>query len=407
MKRLTKDILGVYFDIPTLAKKILPIVVLEHLVAAFCLNVSVYFKKVNGFGFEQIGLSISLYYWGCLLGALIGGMVTLQSRTNKISGFGMVAMSVCFYCLFFSSSRQLINLSMFSLGCIGTIVATSNITSLIRTALGREKVKLKVISLELILFNLSFSFVTYILLDLDAIHIVKFIEILMVLLVFFGLWTLTFHNESIFNPPQSKSSWNINFFPQHKQEFLVLMGMVFCFGLIFSMVKVIFTPTLVDRFGDNMVSVAVASVNPWMMFFIQPLIINRIKNTNSIWYLGLGGFTVGLSYFVFGVVNSFLFTVIALVVLTFGEMMFSPLSKHLSVQLYNEGQEGIASGAWRAVFLGSGVIGPELSGYVAEYYGEHFVWECCALLGVACFVFSVFSRKMKLKNLTGKVALEL
>ncbi|MGQ3888457.1 MFS transporter [Legionella sp. CNM-1927-20] len=404
MIKIVKNIIDIYLGVPSLTKRLLPVVITEHLVISFCLNISVYFKKVDHYHYSQIGQFISNYYWGCLLGALVGGTLTLYYRTTKISGLCLIALSGCLYSLFSSSSPGMINLAMFCLGGIGTIAATSNITSLIRSARGNNNYILKIISLELILFNLSFSFITFILLDLNIEYLTNFIESLIILLVISGLWAFTF-NHAIFRNSKSKRAQNFVFLPEYKLEFFILVIMILCFGLIFSMVKVIFTPTLIDRFGSNLLSVTAASINPWIIFCIQPLIIERVKKTNSTWFLGLGGLLVGLSYFLFGIATSFVLTTLSLILLTFGEMLFSPLSKHFAVQLYDEGQEGVASGLWKAVFLGSGVLGPKLSGYVAEYYSNYIVWKCCALLGMICFILSLFLRKERLKTSHNRVIL--
>lgn len=291
MRNLFKNISNLYLDVPKLTKSLFPIIILEHLVTAFCLNISVFFKKVSYFQYEKIGEFISIYYWGCLIGALIGGALTLHYRTTKISGGGLIFLGACLLGLINPINQWLIGLSLF-------------------------------------------------------------------------------------------------------------------FGLIFSMVKVVFVPTLIERFGSNMMSAVAASINPWVIFLIQPLIIGYIKNSNSTLFLGFGGLIVGLSYFMFGMVNSFLFTALILILLTFGEMMFGPLSKHFNVQLYKPGQEGMAAGVWRAVFLGSGAIGPVLSGYMAEYYGTHVVWECCGLLGLLCFIFSFYLRKIQIKMPYNKLVLD-
>lgn len=384
---MNKKIYNIYLGIPKLTKKFLPIVFLEHIVIAFCLNIAIYFKRIVHLNYEVIGQLISFYYFGCLIGAVIGGALTLRFSTIKVSGIGLMCVGFNFYCLFKLINPCHIKLSIFLLGLIGTVVATSNITSLIRTV-QEENTKLKVISLELILFNLAFSLANFILLDLSTNKIILFINYFSYILFFAGFLLLILFKNPIFIPTQKENYRPKFFFPTRKQEFLILISMVFCFGLIFSMVKVIFAPTLIERFGSNSISAIIASINPWIIFFIQPFIVNRIKKTNSTWFLGYGGLIVGLSYFTFGIVNSFILTIFVLILLTLGEMMFSPLSKHLNVEFYGQGKEGVAFGIWRAVFLGSGILGPKISGFVSEYYGLKIVWEFCSLLGLICFIFS-------------------
>ena len=406
MKKIINKVSNIYWGVPSLTKTILPIVIIEHIVAAFCLNISAYFKKVDHMHFDLIGQFISTYYWGCLFGALIGGTLSLKYRTTKVSGIGLLCLGLSFFSLFNSVNPWLLSLSMLLLGLVGTMTATCNIASLVRSVKDCEKAKLKIISLELILFNLSYSFTAFILIDLTPAHIIIFIKSTICALFVLGLWSFAFCKNSLFEPTELEVSKTALFLPRRKKEFFVLMGMILCFGLIFSMIKVVFAPTLIDRFGSNMISVTAASINPWVMFFIQPLIVHRIKAKNSTWFLGFGGLIVGLGYFTFGFVNSFFLTAIVLMLLTFGEMMFAPLSKHFNIQLYGKGQDGVASGIWRAVFLGSGTIGPEVSGYLANKYGSFAVWDMCAILGVTCFIFSLFLRKMWLRNSYNRVVLE-
>lgn len=186
-----KKILNLYLGVPKLTKMLLPIVLLEHIVIAFCLNISAYFKKIDYFKYDIIGQFISTYYFGCLLGALIGGVLTLRFSTTKISGIGMIFVGADLYYLFGSLNQRLIGLLMFLLGLIGTIIATGNITSLIRTV-KEESVKLKVISLELILFNLAFSLVSFILLDLSSKEIFQFMKYFPFILFSAGILALIF-----------------------------------------------------------------------------------------------------------------------------------------------------------------------------------------------------------------------
>ncbi|QDP73750.1 MFS transporter (plasmid) [Legionella israelensis] len=376
------------------------------MVTSLCLNIPAYFKKASHLHYDLIGQFISIYYCGCLVGALAGGCLTLYFRTTMVSGIGLIFLSGSLFCLFNTTSYWIIFSSMLLLGSIGTAVATSNIASLLKSVKEREKVKLKVISIDLILFNISFSFATYVLLDLDTEQVTFIICTICTLLIFASIWLLTIFQNYLFDPIKEKIRGAFSL-PDHKIEFTLLISMVFCFGLIFSMVKVIFTPTLIDRFGSNIISVTIASINPWVVFIFQPLIVDRVRNSNSTWFLGFGGFIVGISYFLFGNVTSFTVTAISLLLLTFGEMMFAPLSKHFNIQLYRKGEEGVASGIWKAVFLGSGAIGSGVSGYFAESYGSYIVWEICGLLGMTCFIFSFFLRKMQRRDIYDRVVLDI
>lgn len=395
MKNIANYIGDMYWGVPRLTKKLLPLVIAEHLVASFCLNVSAFFKQIDHLQYGSIGQFISIYYWGCFVGAILGGTLTMYLRTTKVTGLGLIILSGCLYTLLYSTNSWLIGLAMLGLGVVGTSVATSNFTSLVRSAKQNEQIRLKIISLELVLFNLSYSLVTFVLLDLSRDNIYMVLKAFILVMPVLGLYSFFVFKDEILGRPNLKIQGIKRFIPESKMEFLALMSMLLCFGLIYSMVKVVFNPTLIDRFGTNLLSVTAASINPWALFIFQPILIERIKNSNSVMFLGAGGLIVGMSYFAFGIIDSFAVTVGVLVMLTLGEILFSPLSKHFLIKLYKDGQEGVASGMWRTVFLGSGVIGSEMSGYVAQHSGALMVWEFCALSGLSCFAISLILRKMK------------
>jgi MFS family permease len=171
--------------------------------------------------------------------------------------------------------------------------------------------------------------------------------------------------------------------PKNYRVLLGILLSVIIVGLIFSMIKVVYAPTIENRFGDNGVSVLVASINPWIIFLLQPFLVNRLKNKDNVVVMGFGAFIIGLGYFLFGFSSSFWMTVFSLVFLTFGEMMYSPISKSIVISLFDHGREGFALGLWRAVFLGSGFVGPVFSGWIAQKYGNMLVWEFCGIFGIS------------------------
>lgn len=392
MKKATNRVLDIYFGIPALTKKLLPSVLLGHIVIALCLNIPAYFKRGALHNYDIIGQYMSSYYWGCLVGAILGGCLTLYFRSTKISGWGLVVLSGTLLVLFSVENYWEILLSMLALGFFGTIVVISNITSLLKTVSSNEPQRLKIICMDLILFNLCFSFATYILLALRIDLLIDFIYMTASFLLLSGFYLIVRFNENVFEPVNEKRSEQGMSLPEKTMQFVLVLAMIICFGLIFSMVKVIFTPTILERFGSNMVSVTMASINPWVFFIFQPLVVDRIRNSNSAWFLGLGVFIVGGSYFMFGNVNSFLLSALSLVLLTFGEMMFSPLSKHMIINLFGAGREGFGASVWKVAFWGSGVLGSAMSGYFSHNYGAQIIWEISGLLGIFCLILSYILR---------------
>lgn len=381
-----KKTINRYIDFPKVTKKLFPIIFLEHLLTVFVLNIPAYFKIVGLLNYHIIGELISSYYFGCLLGAIFGAFLSLNFHLKNITSIGMIAAGFDFYLLFNTTDNYLILIYIFLIGILGTIVITSNFALLIRSVKD-QKVKLQLIGIDLILFNIAFSLVNFIIMDMKPLNTIFVIHYFPFVIMLTGFLFLLFYRKQT-SICKTKKFTLRKFFPTQKYEFVILMMMVCCFGLIFSMVKVVFAPVLLDRYGSNAISATLASVNPWIIFLFQPQILNCMRNSNSKLCLGLGCFIVGFSYFLFGITSSSILAVSSLVLLTIGEMLFGPLSKHLNMQLYGAGKEGVAAGMWKASFLSGGILGPKLSGYLAVNHGVDKVWMTCGLIGVISFLLS-------------------
>ena len=68
--------------------------------------------------------------------------------------------------------------------------------------------------------------------------------------------------------------------------------------------------------------------------------------------------------------------------MTLGEMLFAPLSEITVISMFEDGREGFAISLWKVVYLGGGFIGPVLSGWLSEQYGDYLVWEFCGIFGL-------------------------
>jgi predicted MFS family arabinose efflux permease len=385
IKSAIKEFLGNYISIPLLAWLILPLILMDTFVSSLCLNISVYFTKVRHFEPFLIGEAVSLYYAGSFIGSLIGGALTLKFSSLRIASISSIFLGIGFLFLLNTKDVLDLNIMMLCIGLLTNLLSTSNLSSFIRTAKNDHSMKLKLVNLELAIFNLNFSISAYVLISLGIEQIDYVLIFTSICLCLLGIFAYCIKGIVIFSPPQVFNKERLC----RPQNYRVLFGIllsVIIVGLIFSMIKVVYAPTIENRFGDNGVSVLVASINPWIIFLLQPFLVNRLKNKDNIVVMGFGAFIIGLGYLLFGFSSSFWMTVFSLVFLTFGEMIYSPISKSIVISLFDHGREGFALGLWRGVFLGSGFVGPVFSGWIAQKYGNMLVWEFCGIFGISCLL---------------------
>lgn len=377
-----KSYLGNYISIPTLAWLILPLILMDTFVSSLCLNISVYFTKVKHFEQFFIGEAISLYYVGSFIGAWLGGTLSLKYSSLKIASLSSIFLGLGLLFLIKTGGSTELKIIILLIGVLTNFLSTNNLASFVRTAGTDNEMKLKLVNLDLAVFNLSFSLSAYVFIYLGVEKIQSVLIFTSMLLCILGLYAYSIRNIEIFSSPKISCKDKLC----RPKNYKILIGILLTVGivgLIFSMVKVIYAPTIEKRFGDNSVSVLIASINPWLIFLIQPLLVNYIKRTNNIVIMSLGSFIIGLGYFLFGYSVTLGMTIFSLFFLTLGEILYSPLSKSIIIALFEHGREGFALGLWRGVFLGSGFLGPIISGWVAQSYGDMYVWNICGTLGLS------------------------
>lgn len=385
-----------YFGIPRLAWFIFPLIVLDNLAAAIILNVPLYFEKFNNIHQFETGKIISLYYVGSLIGSFSGGYLTLRKSSIVISSFAMVFYGSLLFLFASISSPSMFELVAIFIGLFGAVTSTSNLSSFVRTS--GNKSGITQINLEMVIFNACISVGAYILLTFSIANVVMFLKSLSIAIGLSGLYILMLRKNKTFMPIDDlKTTTDMR--PVRFKPAIPLFITVFIVGLIFSMIKVVYTPTVEARFGGTGEGALVASLNPWILLLIQPHLVAWFKGRYDYNFLvmGIGGFLVGLGYFFFGISTGFLSSAMSITILTFGEVIYAPISKNIATTSFGKGKDGFVLGLWRAIFLGSGFIGPIISGWLCQNYGDLIVWELCALLGFLCFVVAVILRTNRLE----------
>lgn len=400
-KRFFSEFIGNYINIPKLAWFIIPLILLDTFTTSICLNISLYVEKLYGLKEFAVGEVISSYYVGAFLGSMAGGALSVKYSTAIISSVGFLLLSIMFYIIGHNGTPSTLSLSMAVIGLVGNVVSISNVASFIKTANQNTVTRMRLINLELVLFNMSFSLGAAFLIELNKLELVYAMKIISMVFIVCSLYLWNIRNKDMFLPAQSKNREPLCA-PKSISKFFLLLSSVFFVGLIFSMIKVVYTPTIAHRFGDNSLAVLVASVNPWVIIFVQPYLVNKIRNKENAILMGFGGLIIGAGYFLFGISSSFVAAVVILAVLTLGEILYSPLSKGIAMSCFDKRREGFAIGVWRSVFMGAGFLGPLLSGWVAQKYSDALVWDFCLALGILCFVTSIILNNFKLNVIVEK-----
>jgi MFS family permease len=123
------------------------------------------------------------------------------------------------------------------------------------------------------------------------------------------------------------------------------------------------------------------SINALMVVFFQFWISRRIAPYPAIRMVALGAALYGVGFFLFGVTNTYLAFILAVVILTIGEMVSAPTSQALAARFSPEDMRGRYMAVFGLSWALPSTFVPLVSGYVMDNYNPNWVWYICGALG--------------------------
>lgn len=133
------------------------------------------------------------------------------------------------------------------------------------------------------------------------------------------------------------------------------------------------------------------TLNGTLIVLGQPLIrpiIKRIEN-NIKQQLVIGIVIMMISYLVVAFAQQFSMFVVAMAILTIGEMFVWPAVPTLANQLAPKGREGFYQGIVNSVATGGRMIGPLMGGLMVDFYGMQALFILVTVLLVAAIIASL------------------
>jgi len=143
------------------------------------------------------------------------------------------------------------------------------------------------------------------------------------------------------------------------------------------------------------------TTNGLLIVLGQPLIHPIIKRIGEYYkgqiFIGVAIFIV--SFFVVSFAHTFKMFLIAIIILTFGEMFVFPIVPTIASKLAPKGRDGFYQGLINSFSATGKMIGPFLGGVLADQYGMKITfYVLIAILVVALIPYTMYDRPMKQKN---------
>jgi MFS family permease len=125
----------------------------------------------------------------------------------------------------------------------------------------------------------------------------------------------------------------------------------------------------------------IISLNAAMVVLFQFGITRALKNQKPMLMMAAGTALYAIGFAMYGFVNTYLMFLVAMVVITIGEMVVSPFSQALVAQFAPEAMRGrymaVFGLSWGAGFA----VGPALAGLVLDNLNPNWLWYACGVVG--------------------------
>ena len=124
------------------------------------------------------------------------------------------------------------------------------------------------------------------------------------------------------------------------------------------------------------------SINAAMVVLLQFPITRRIEKLPPMLMMALGTLLFGIGLGMYGLVGTYPLFIVAMAILTVGEMVAIPIANAVVASFAPEEMRGrynfIYGNSWGIAFG----VGPILAGLIMDNYNPNLLWAACALVGV-------------------------
>ena len=181
---------------------------------------------------------------------------------------------------------------------------------------------------------------------------------------------------------------------------LLFMAFIFVcvlMGLVYTNMNTTLGVYLRDMFAVSEANYGlILSLNAAMVVIFQFAITRRIENRPPLLVMAAGMLLYAIGFGMYGFVSTMPFFVLAMVILTLGEMLIAPVSQALVAKFSPEEMRGRYMAVFGISWLIPFAVGPYLAGLVMDNLDPRWLWYIAGMIGiVATFGFLALHGKVE------------
>ena len=140
---------------------------------------------------------------------------------------------------------------------------------------------------------------------------------------------------------------------------------------------------------------ALISMNAIMVVAFQFWITRKLEKYPSMLMMAAGTMLFTFGFFMFGVFDSYIWFIVAMVIITVGEMVTVPIANAEVINFAPEDMRGrynaVYGLAWSLPFM----VGPYLAGLLMDNFNPDWLWYACGILGTIATISFLILHRMR------------
>jgi MFS family permease len=149
----------------------------------------------------------------------------------------------------------------------------------------------------------------------------------------------------------------------------------------------------------------ILSLNAGLVVFFQFWITRKISRYKPMFLIAIGSLLYAIGYAMYGFVSTYVLFLVAMVIITIGEMINAPTSQSIVANIAPVDMRGRYMAIFGLSWAISASIGPLLAGLVMDNFNPNWVWYGAGIMGIIsaiCFFLLNNPMQKRLKITAGK-----
>lgn len=340
---------------------------------------ALYLTEARGYAADEAGRLQSLYGVAAIGGSWLGGALTDRVGSKRVQVVSLLAGAACFLLLAVVRGTAAIAVALVLLGMANEALRPANLTAM--SLLGDESLRPRVIALNRLAINFGVTFgwllggylaeIGYLWL-----FVVDAGTALAAALVVSRL-TLPFSPR-----PESARPPLLPLKPLRDRGFAVGLGLILVFAIVLFQMESTFPIYMRNEYGLEKMEIATLfAVNTVMIVAIEMVVVKKLERRPPLPLIAIGVLLLCLALGVLPLGSTFAFAAVSMVVLTIGEMLWSPFSASWVASRSSPSDRGQYMGCFLLMFAIAYSIAPATGTWLYEHVGRDAPWWIVLAIG--------------------------